>query len=142
MIETTPIDIFKTHNTIREQIIHSKKVQAIFPYLHPEYPKLIEKVLNNEGSVELIIPPTIFKELILRIDERTRKKAIRQGKLRAYNFKNDLNIYLTLCDKNISLGLFKNDGSFDQNRILISNNSKSYTWASELFKHIKKQVAK
>ena len=142
IIETTPVDIFKTHNTISKQIIQSKKVQAIFPYLHPEYPKLIERVLNNGGTVELIIPTTIFKELIMRIDEKTRKNAIRKGKLRVYNFKNDLNLYLTLCDNNISLGLFKNDGSFDQNRILVSNNSKSYTWASELFKHIKKQVAK
>lgn len=46
MIETTPIDIFKTHNAIKEQIIESKNVKAIFPYLHPEYPKLIENVLN------------------------------------------------------------------------------------------------
>ena len=32
----------------------------------------------------------------------------------------DLNLYLTVCDNSMSLGLFKNDGSFDQNRILIS----------------------
>lgn len=140
MIETTPIDIFKTHNTIKKQMNESQTVKAIFPYLHPDYPKLIENILNNEGSIELIIPKNIIKEFVFRINGKTRKRAIRKGRLRIYNFKDDLNLYLTLCDENISLGLFKNDGSFDQNRILISNNPKSYAWAAELFEHVKKQV--
>jgi len=42
----------------------------------------------------------------------------------------------------MSLGLFKNDDSFDQNRILISQDSKSYQWADELFNHMKHRVIK
>nr|WP_295000590.1 transcriptional regulator FilR1 domain-containing protein [uncultured Methanobrevibacter sp.] len=140
LIETTPIDIYKTHNTIKKQMIKSKKVQAIFPYLHPEYPELIEQVLINDGSVELIVSKSIFKELIFRVNDNIRKKAIKKGKLKVYSFKSDLNLYLTICDKTMSLGLFKNDGSFDQNRILISNDQKSFKWAQELFNHIQKQV--
>lgn len=142
IIETTPTDIFKTHNTIKEQIMQSENVKAIFPYLHPEYPKLIEEVLNNQGSVELIIPKSISKELLSRMDLKTRQIAKRNGRLNVYEFKNDLNIYLTICDGNISLGLFKSDGSFDQNRILISDNQKSNLWAHELFAHVKEQVMK
>lgn len=142
MIETTPLDIFKTHNTIKEQIMKSDNVKAIFPYLHPEYPKLIENVLNNQGSIELIIPQSIFKEFILKIDRKTRNLAKSNEKLKVYRYQSNLNLYLTLCDENISLGLFKNDGSFDQNRILISDNHKSNVWARELFEHVKKQVTK
>ena len=40
----------------------------------------------------------------------------------------------------MSLGLFKNDGSFDQNRILISDSQKSHKWAEDLFKTIKQEV--
>ena len=47
IIETTPIDIYKTHNTTKEQLIQSKNVRAIFPYLHPEYPKIIESYSLN-----------------------------------------------------------------------------------------------
>ena len=39
LIETTPLDIYKTHNTIKKQLVESKEVKAIFPYLHPEYPE-------------------------------------------------------------------------------------------------------
>lgn len=142
IIETTPIDIFKTHNLIKKQITESKNVKAIFPYLHPEYPKLIENVLNNNGIMELIIPKSISKELIKKIDKTTWHNAKKDGQLKFYKFKNDLELYLTICDKNISLGLFKNDGSFDQNRILISDNQKSNIWAVELFEHVKEQVTK
>ena len=54
----------------------------------------------------------------------------------------DLKVYLTICDESISFGLFKNDKSFDQNRILICNSDKSKNWAGELFKNIKHDVIK
>jgi predicted transcriptional regulator len=142
LIETTPIDIYKTHNTIKKQINDSKNIKAIFPYLHPDYPKLIEKILRNKGSVELIVPRNIFKELIFRVDGKIRKNSIKKGNLKVYLFKDELNLYLTICDESMSLGLFKNDGSFDQNRILVSDDFHSYNWANELFEHVKTQVRK
>lgn len=140
LIETTPLDIYKTHNTTKNQLIEADNVKAIFPYLHPEYPELIEKILINGGSVELIIPRSIFKAIISQIDVPLKKKAIKQKRLKVYPVTKSLNIYLTICDEKMSLGLFKNDGSFDQNRILISNDEKAYEWADELFKHVKHMV--
>ena len=115
-------------------------MRAIFPYIHPEYPKLIESILENDGTVELIVPKGIFNELMFRINGNVRREAIRNKKLNVYSFKDDLNLYLTICDDNMSLGLFKNDGSFDQNRVLVSNDRQSYIWAEELFNHVKKQL--
>ncbi|MCQ2972350.1 MAG: DUF1724 domain-containing protein [archaeon] len=40
----------------------------------------------------------------------------------------------------MSLGLFKNDGSFDQNRLLTSQNEKSVIWANNLFEKIEERV--
>ncbi|MBQ2831487.1 winged helix-turn-helix domain-containing protein [Methanobrevibacter sp.] len=140
LIETTPLDIYKTHNTIKHQLMNSKRVKAIFPYLHPEYPKLIEKILKNGGSVELIIPKEIVKAILLPMNEKLKKDATNNGKLKICSVTTDLNLYLTICDNKMSLGLFKNDGSFDQNRILISDDKKSCKWAKELFKHVKNTV--
>ena len=141
LIETTPVDIYKTHNTIRNQIYKSTDVKAIFPYLHPEYPHLIEHVLRNDGNIELILQKNITKELMFRVNDDLKKAAIRNGKLKVYIYQKNLNLYLTICDnENMSLGLFKNDGSFDQNRILVSKDEHSQKWADELFEHVKKQV--
>lgn len=142
LIETTPLDIYKTHNTTKKQLIESKNVKAIFPYLHPEYPELIETILKNGGSVELIVPRGIFKAIMSPINDRLKKDAINNGNLIVYTVTNDLDLYLTICDEKMSLGLFKNDGSFDQNRILVSDNKMSHEWAEELFKHVKHMVIK
>lgn len=140
LIETTPLDIYKTHNTTKSQLVESKDVKAVFPYLHPEYPELIETILKNEGSVELIIPKTLLKAIVNPIDNAVRQAAIKKGNLKVYTVRTELNLYLTICDEKMSLGLFKNDGSFDQNRILISDDEKSHEWAEELFKHVKHMV--
>ena len=140
LIETTPVDIYKTHNTIRKQLMEADNVKAIFPYLHPDYPSIIEEILRNGGNVELIIPHTILKAIITRIDKNIKNKAVREKKLKIYSSDNNLDLYLTICDETMSLGLFKNDGSFDQNRILISNNQKSQNWAEELFQKVKDGV--
>ena len=140
LIETTPLDIYKTHNAIKEKINESETLKAIFPYLHPEYPQLIEDMLKKDGYVELLIPRNMFREIILKIDNETRKKAAKNKKLKVYTTKHDLRVYLTLCDNSMSLGLFKNDGSFDQNRILLSESEKSLFWANNLFETILKKV--
>lgn len=142
LIETTPLDIYKTHNTTKNQLIESKNVKAIFPYLHPEYPDLIETILKNGGSVELVIPRVLFKAIMSPINDQVKKDAINQGRLIVYTVTNELNLYLTICDDKMSLGLFKNDGSFDQNRILVSDDEKSHEWAEKLFKHVKHMVIK
>ena len=82
----------------------------------------------------------MFQELIFKINAKTRKEAAKNGTLKVYTTKNDLKIYLTLCDDTMSLGLFKNDGSFDQNRLLISKSEESQFWAENLFQTIKGKV--
>lgn len=140
LIEATPLDIYKTHNTIKNQLVTSKSVKAIFPYLHPEYPKIIAEILKNNGSVELILPKNISKETISQIEMETKSQSIENERLKIYVVKDELELYLTISDGTMSLGLFKNDGSFDQNRILISKNNKSQKWAEELFSYVKDQV--
>lgn len=140
LVKTTPLDIYKTHNVNKENILNSNNIKAIFPYLHPEYPQLLENILKKEGSVELVIPRNMFQELIFEIDAEVRKKAAKNGNLKVYTTKGDLKVYLTLCDNTMSLGLFKNDGSFDQNRLLISESEESQFWAKNLFESIKQEA--
>ena len=142
LIETTPVDIYKTHNTVKSQLMKSKSLKAIFPYLHPEYPQLIETILKKQGNVEIIIPKSIYPAIKSKINIKIMKKASKAKKLKIHAVNDDLKIYLTICDESMSLGLFKDDGSFDQNRILISENEKSQRWAMTLFETIKGDVIK
>ena len=60
-----------------------------------------------------------------------------------FNFKIDFfdfNEFLLLCtDKNMILGFFKDDGTYDQNRLLTSSNDECIKWANDLFENFKKE---
>ena len=140
LVETTPLDIYRTHNTIKENILQSKTIKAIFPYLHPDYPLLIENIIEENGNVEIIIPKNMFNGIISEIDKDKRKAAVKNGNLKVHTTTKELNLYLIICDETMSLGLFKSDGSFDQNRLLTSSCEKSQKWANDLFNFIKDEV--
>ena len=137
LIETTPIDIYKTHNTIKEHLLNSKNTKAVFPYLHPDYPEIIEIILLKGGSIEIITNENIYKKLIPLINKDLKNKCMKNGCLKIHSTKRHLNLYLTITNKNMNLGLFKDDGSFDQNRLLTSTNEKAMNWSNNLFNSIK-----
>ncbi|WP_296795676.1 transcriptional regulator FilR1 domain-containing protein [uncultured Methanobrevibacter sp.] len=140
MIETDPIDIYKTHNNIRKQLENSKNIRGILPYIHPDYPKLIENIMKNDGKIELIMGKDIYKGLISQIDKDLKNRCIKNSSLKIHILKEKLDIYLLICDESMNLGLFKTDGSYDQNRILNSNTPESVKWANDLFETMKMKV--
>lgn len=140
LIETNPIDIYKTHDNIIKQLKVSKNIRGILPYIHPDYPQLIENIMKNNGNVELIMEKNIFRGLISQINPQLKNKCIKNGSLKIHLLKENLDIYLLICDETMNLGLFKNDGSYDQNRILNSNTKDSLIWANSLFENIKSSV--
>lgn len=140
LIETNPIDIYKTHNNVKNQLESSKDVKGILPYIHPDYPQLFEKILRNNGSVELIIQTDVYKTMSTQIDNKLRQISIKNGKLKIHICNKNIDIYLLICDRKMNLGLFKTDGSYDQNRILNSNTEESLHWAKNLFETIKNVI--
>lgn len=101
------------------------------------YTVIIEQVLQKGGNVELIINDEIFESLMDNIETEIKKKSIRNGCLKVHKLKENLNLYLIISDKNTNLGLFKSDGSFDQNRLLTSENQQAIKWANNLFENVK-----
>ena len=99
--------------------------------------KAIKAIQDNGGNVELIINDEIFESLMDNIETEIKKKSIRNGCLKVHKLKENLNLYLIISDKNTNLGLFKSDGSFDQNRLLTSENQQAIKWANNLFENVK-----
>lgn len=140
LIETNPTDIYKTHNNVKKQLEKSKNVKAILPYIHPDYPELIENILREDGNIELIMERSIHKGIMKQIDNKIKRKSIKNGHLKIHMLKKNIELYLLICDNTMNLGLFKNDGSYDQNRILTCESTESLHWANKLFENIKESV--
>lgn len=120
----------------------SKNVKAIFPYLHPDYPLIIENLIFKNSKAELTVNKDIYQELFNGIDKKNMKKLIKNKKIKIYTTKIPIGLYLIVDEDYMGLGLFKTDGSFDQNRILLSENKNAIKWGEKLFKNITEQYTK
>lgn len=133
LIECAPIDIYKTHNEFKDMISDSIILKVIFPYLHPEYPKLIGDLVEGGAHVEILLPEPILTQFINFLGKDVVKSGFKKGNLIIKSLKIDAEIALAVSNEFVSLGLFKSDGSYDQNRLLVSNEPEAMDWAQKIF---------
>lgn len=128
LIESGDIDAYRTYNYIENALNEAEFVKCVLPFYYERFNDNLNNLVEDDKSVEALVSSNI-----LNVFED--KSKIED--LSSFNQKN--NFLLILTDKVMILGLFKEDGSFDQNRLLISKNSNSLKWADNLFENFKKE---
>lgn len=128
LIESKEIDAYRTYNYIVNALKEANEVKCILPFYYEEFNRELEILVENEKDIEAIV-----SENILGIMEKNSKIK----KLSSYNGEN--NFLLIITDAVMVFGLFKEDGYFDQNRLLISKHDDSIKWALSLFENFKKE---
>ena len=126
LIESGDIDAYRTYNYIENALAEADCVRCILPFYYESFNKQLNRLVKVKKSIEAIV-----SQNILHIFEE--KSDIE--KLSSFN--KDINFLLIVTDKVMILGLFKDDGSFDQNRLLTSKNGDSIRWANNLFINFK-----
>jgi len=123
LLESNDVDAYKIYNYIENTIKEAEKIQCILPFYHVNFNKKFNTLVKKRKHVEIIV-----SEEIHDIYEK--------------EFKGKNNFLLIVTDKTMILGLFKENGFFDQNRILTSKNKDSLKWANNLFKNFKNKKIK
>ena len=82
--------------------------------------------IGKGAFVEVMVPEDIYETF----EEKSEIRYLS-------SFDGDERFLLIVSDKIMILGLFKNNGFFDQNRLLTSKNSDAIEWANNLFKNFK-----
>lgn len=134
LIRCNSTDIYKTHKEFKRIFKDSKNLKVIFPYLHPEYPKLIRRLILKGIDVELIVPKNILDNFIKDIGKDVVKTGMEQGNFSIKYLDEQIKIALAISNEFISIGLFKIDGTYDQNRLLLSDKKKAIEWGLNVFK--------
>lgn len=135
LIESVSVDIYKPHNEFKSLIESSDSLKVIFPFLHPDYPKIIKKLLLKGITIDLLVNEDILPFFIKKLGVNLLKEAIDEGRLSLKYLTNEIKLSLAVSNTFVSLGLFKNDGSFDQNRLIISHEEDSILWGNLLFEN-------
>jgi predicted transcriptional regulator len=135
LIESSLENIYKPHNVFKSNILKSMNIKSIFPFIHPEYPNIFRKLIENGAKIKILLPNNIFPNFIRTLDKDMVKNAVENNLFEIKSLKSEIKMSLTVTDNFMSLGIFKNDGSYDQNRILISCKESAIEWGNEVFNH-------
>ena len=128
LIESDGIDVYKMYNYIEDVLTGADEVKCVLPFYHENFNEKLNDLVVKKKKVDVMVPEVVFE-----IFEE--KSKIRR--LSAFN--GECNFLLIVTDEVMILGLFKDDGYFDQNRLLTSKNSDSIAWANNLFKNFKNE---
>lgn len=128
LLESGGIDAYKIYNFIEGALIDANKVRCILPFYHLDFNRQLNCLIKNGKYVEIIASHEVFEIY----EERSQSKYLS-------SFKGKNNFLLIVTDKMMIFGLFKENGHFDQNRLLTSRNRESIKWANNLFKNFKKR---
>ena len=128
LIESGDIDVYRTYNYIENALQEAEFVKCVLPFYYDNFNEKLNNLVEKGKCVEALVCQNIFHVF----EEKSKIENLS-------SFENENNFLLIVTDKVMILGLFKDDGSFDQNRLLISKNDDSLKWADNLFKYFKKE---
>ena len=129
LIESDGIDVYKMYKFIENALATAIEVKCILPFYYEDLNERLNDLVSNEREIEIMVPEGVFEIF----EEKSKVKRI-------FAFKGEYNFLLIVTDKMMILGLFKEDGYFDQNRLLTSKNDDSIRWANNLYRNFKKRI--
>lgn len=126
LIEADDVDVYRMYNYIENSLTLANEVKCILPFYYENFNKKLNALVEINKDIEAMIPNSLLKTF----EEKSRIK-----KLSTFKGKNN---FLLICTDDVMiLGLFRQNGHFDQNRLLTSKDSNSIKWAENLFKNFK-----
>lgn len=128
IIESDSIDAYKMYNFIESALSNADDVKCVFPFYYESFNEKLNELSENEKKVEVMVPSSIFEIY----DEKSKVRKL-------YPFNGEKTFLLIVTEELMILGLFKDDGYFDQNRLLTSKSKDSIKWANNLYENFKNE---
>jgi predicted transcriptional regulator len=141
LVETDNIDIFKPHGAYMDILLQSKEIKGVSPIYYPDYTETFKNLIDNDIKVEIVLTDSILKKTINSLDQGQKdlKKLISTGNLTIWKLNRDTKVAFTITDKFAVMGLFFIKGTYDSNRLLISNHNDAITWNNKLFEYYRQE---
>lgn len=132
LLESDEINIYKTRNFILDSLNNANYVKGILPNTFSTMGEKLNELVSQNKNVELLISDEIYSNFCKNMDFKPN--------LKINSFKNKSNFSLLITDEVIMLALFRLDGIFDQNRLLILKTEGGKKWANILFDEFKNKI--
>jgi predicted transcriptional regulator len=145
LVEAESGEIFKPHETYQKIIFGSEYIKGISPIFRFDYIDLYKKlVIDHDVDVELILTQDIVNQTMEGIDGQNLEclqDFMSQDKVKFWVIE-DVKIAFTVTNKYLSLGLFHENGDYDNTKDLISDDHGAIAWGNQLFEYYRDQAQK
>lgn len=128
LLESNIVDVYKFFNYIDEALQNAKYVHCIIPVYHQKFKDRFNEIADNHRFIEIFASEDVYK----KYRKNSKVKFITP-------FSEKRNFLLIITDKLMVMGFFRNDGAFDQTRLVSSSSKESLEWAYNLFRFFKKK---
>lgn len=126
LMESSGVDAYRTYNFIENCLSHAESVKCIMPFYYEPFFTVLNELISQNRDVEILVPKGALEVFE---DKSNIKKLV--------PFNDSDSFLLIVTDDVMILGLFMENGYFDQNRVLTSKSKESVEWADRLFKNFK-----
>ena len=133
LVESSEKDIYRAYNIIGHALEKADNLKCVFPFFYEDFNKHINDLIDGEKSVEIAFPQNIGDNFEYSLN-------LESDNVKSTTFKGENNFLLVVTDKVMILGLFREDGNFDQNRIITSKKEECIKWGDNLFENFKNKI--
>ena len=134
VIESNNVDLFKATETFQRSLMGFKFLKGIFPYFHPNHEDIISYWVDNNCTVELILPDEVseaVKNFI--IDYVPKSPGIKNKFVKLKPNDQNIEFAFTVSDKCFVAAFYTKNHQFNQNSVLVSTNEEAITFGLKLF---------
>lgn len=146
LVEVDSGEIFKPHETYQRIISGSEYIKGVSPIFRFDYIDLYKKLVIEYGiDVELILTQDIVDQTLEGIDGQNLEYLqdfMSRDKVKFWVIPKDVKIAFTVTNKYLSLGLFHENGNYDNTRDLVSDDHGAVAWGNQLFEYYREQAQK
>jgi predicted transcriptional regulator len=134
LISDTAAPFSRQAYLIRE-LSEARKIRCISSIIAPGYPEAIVNATRDGAKVDLMLTESVIR-IIQRDYGDLLRELMRSDNVRLYKPKaDDLRLFLMVNESNLFLGMYRFDGDYDMENILISTGEKARKWGLGLFKY-------
>ena len=129
LLESDCVNMDRIFNYIDDTLANAKSARCILPIYHENINVRLNDLALQKDFVEIKVSESVFE--VYENNSKAENLSLFYGKD---------NFLLIVTNERMILGLFRNNGFFDQNRLLVSEGKDSLKWANNLFLYFKKRV--
>lgn len=141
IFESTPTEIFKSHEEYIKNLLKSKRIRGVSPALHPEYPKIVTILAERGVDISIVVQRKVFEKLQKEYKEELRR-CLSYGNATLRICDEHITIAFTTSDTFLSMRLFLKDGTYDFYKNIISYEISALKLGEDLFNYYEKRSEK